>query len=962
MASACVIALLSAGMTAPAAQAEQARQTAFAIAAQPLDEALIEFARVSGAQVLYSPDLVRGRSANAVDGILPPADALRRILEGSGVIIADHEQGSFTLRAAPAPASTPVRTQPPQPAPPRRSTVPEPDQATMDTVVVIGERLILERSLDLKRNAEYLSEVVTSDGIAALPDDTPAEALRRMPGLFSLDDQGEGRYAGIRGIDPELMNITFNGQPIGAPEGGGSGGNSGRAVRMDSIPSDLIGTIEVVKAVTPDMDHNAIGGGINITTASPFLRKGTFHSGNAQVGYNDASGNTLWSGSATLGTKLGSDERWGLLMSGSFSQRTIGSHRMSTDGWQNVNGAFLPSTRDLFDYNVDRRRWGVTMALEHRPNDNHSIRLNANFNSHRDDEERQKTAYNFARNTLSEQTEDGGRFAGGQITREFRWYLQEDTIYAASLTGEHKLDDRSTLDWSAGYSSAEKATPRRVDWEFRTTGNRFPNTYDTSGRLIVVTPNNIEAYLDPDNYPFRRVRRRTDTEREEIFSGRLNFRQDIELAGHPSYWKTGASYLRRDKLQDRENENYLPAQAFTLGDFDFAGPDIDGYFDGRYIYGPRLNIQNLERFLNDRPEYFVYNDENSILDSTGGDYDGREEITSAYGLLSINMGKLNVLGGVRIEHTQGKYSANETFFEAGSFTGDIRTISGGESYTDFFPSLHLRWEPAEDLLLRASWTNTIGRQPFMDLRPVRSFNVFQNEESGGLVGSVSEGNPNLKPYRSTNYDLSLEYYPASGGIMSAALFHKKIENAVFQRSFEDLNVDFEGFFFEQLNFSRPENADAGSITGLELNYQRFFDFLPAPFDGLGASVNYTYADSSLEVFSRPGETLNYIRQPNHIGNVAAMYEKGPLSARIAVSYTGDFLTSIGRNDDLDRYRARRAPLDARISYQMNSRLNFFVNARNLNNASESAFSGQRDRLTAEEIYSWTGWAGVKWRL
>jgi TonB-dependent receptor len=941
---------------APAVFAAQEERTAFSIPAQPLDEALIAFARATGAQVLYAPEIARGLQSSPVSGILSPEQALEQLLAGTSVSVASHSGGVFTLRP-----EAPSRTRREEALPPHAPESLE-GREPIETITVVGERRLLQRSLQRKREAEYLMDIVTTDDIASLPDGNPAEALRRVPGVFALEDQGEGRYAGIRGIDPELMNITFNGQPLGAPEGGGSGGGSGRAVRMDSIPADLIGSIEVVKAVTPDMDHNAIGGGINITTASPFQREGTYARGSLETGYNDASGNALWAGSATYGTKFGADERWGLLVTGSYSQRTIGSQRMSSDSWQETNGFFVPSTQNLFDYLVDRRRWGVNASLGHQPSDAHSIRLNASYNRHRDDEDRQLTEYNFARGTLSDQTETSGAFTGGRITREYRWYLQEDTIATVSMEGDHALSAASSLDWAVGYSLAEKSTPRRVDWEFRTGGNAFPNTYDTSMPLYRITPDDLTAYLDPDSYPFRRLRRRTDEEREDIYSARLNFQRDLSLGGRQGYWRAGASYLRRDKMQDRQNDNYLPAQPFTLGDFDFAGPDIPGFFGGRYIYGPTLNIANLERFFTDRSEFFAFDDEASILNSTGGDYEGGEEISAAYGMLSMAVGDLNVLAGVRVEHTQAEYAANETFFENGDFSGQIRTVRGRESYTDIFPGAHLRWTPARTFVARASWTNTIGRQPFMDLAPIRSFSVFQDETTGALIGSVSEGNPNLEPFRSTNYDLSLEYYPTGGGTVSVAFFHKDIENAVFRRSLEQTDVEFEGFRFEQLTFSRPENADAGSITGVEFNAQRFFDFLPEPLDGFGASLNYTFAESSLEVFSRPGETLPYIRQPRHIGNAALIYEKYGLSARVAVSYTGEFLRGVGADREVDPFRARRVPVDARVSYDLTPRVSVFVNARNINDVPDSNFSGRSNRRTAQEIYSWTGWAGVKWSL
>lgn len=831
----------------------------------------------------------------------------------------------------------------------------------MDSVVVVGERIIQSRSLQQKRAAENIVEVATSDGIQALPDGNPAEALRRLPGVFAHDDQGEGRYASIRGIDPELMNVTFNGQAIGSPEGGGSGGSAGRAVRMDSIPAELVSRIEVVKAVTPDMNHNAIGGAINISTASAFDREGTFHSGRVAVGRNDSSGGDAWSGSGTYGTKFGADDSFGLLLSGSYEQREIASQRMSSDAWTPVDDLLLPSELSMFDYLVDRRRWGAALALEHRPDVNHAIKFNASYNRHSDDEDRRLTRFNFRRGTASEQTDLTGRYSQGRVTREYRWYLQEDTIATASLEGEHYFGV-NLFDWSVGYSLAEKDTPRRVDWEFRSGGGAFPNSYDLSPPLYSVVADDMDAYMDPGNYPFRRLRRRTDIESDKVWSAQANLRRDIEIGDYGAYWKTGVSALLRDKSQDRYNQNYLPEMDFTLGDFDLAGPDIDGYFDGRYAFGPTLNLQNLEGFFRSHPEYFADNVENSILNSTTGDYKGGEDVYAAYGMLSVSMGDLNVLGGVRMEHTRASYSGTEVFYEDGNFDGQPRPMHESTSYTNFFPGLHLRWDATDKLLVRGSWTNTIGRQPFGSLSPARTFEVYQDEDDGRLTGSISEGNPELDPYEASNFDLSFEYYPSAGGILSATLFHKEIDNAIYTRRLEEESIDFDGYAFDRLTFSRPENAEAGRIQGIEFNAQRFFDFLPAPFDGFGASVNYTYADSTLRVDTRPGEELPYLKQPRHIGNVALMYEKHGWAARVAMAYAGDYLRSVSGRPETDSYRYRRRPIDARISYQATPRLNVFLNVRNINDAADINYSGHPDRRTAHETYDWSAWLGVSWQL
>ena len=134
----------------------------------------------------------------------------------------------------------------------------------LEEIVVTGTRVSQLLALQRKRSAESILDAVSADTVGKLPDFNAAEAVQRLPGLSVELDQGEGRYPIIRGIDSNLNNVTIDGNLVGAPEG------SGRRVALDVVPSDLISVIEVVKAITPDLDGNAVGGNINIVDAQRF--------------------------------------------------------------------------------------------------------------------------------------------------------------------------------------------------------------------------------------------------------------------------------------------------------------------------------------------------------------------------------------------------------------------------------------------------------------------------------------------------------------------------------------------------------------------------------------------------------------------------------------------------------------------------------------------------------------------
>jgi len=93
-----------------------------------------------------------------------------------------------------------------------------------------------------------------------LPDITAAGALQRISGVTMqrTSNSGEAQYAIIRGMDKRYNYTLVNGIKIPSPD------NKNRYVPMDIFPSELLARIEVIKALTPDMEGDAIGGAMNL--------------------------------------------------------------------------------------------------------------------------------------------------------------------------------------------------------------------------------------------------------------------------------------------------------------------------------------------------------------------------------------------------------------------------------------------------------------------------------------------------------------------------------------------------------------------------------------------------------------------------------------------------------------------------------------------------------------------------
>jgi len=233
-------------------------------------------------------------------------------------------------------------------------------------------------------------------------------------------------------------------------------------------------------------------------------------------------------------------------------------------------------------------------------------------------------------------------------------------------------------------------------------------------------------------------------------------------------------------------------------------------------------------------------------------------------------------------------------------------------------------------------------------------------EDGTFTGSLSSGNSTLEPYASMNLDLSIEYYLGSG-LVSVAPFYKRIDDPIYDRSVIELNTIYNDRRYDRLSVMQPENAPRGHIGGVELNYQDTFSALPSPFDGLGTNLNYTITDSGVTVFGRD-EELPFFKQSNHIGNVAALYEKYGIAAQVSLAFHSANLGTVGTSPDTDNYGDRYTPIDAKVSFPVMRALRGLVEVRNLNNESRRRFAGSRQRRVHHEIYSRDVYAGIDWRF
>jgi TonB-dependent receptor len=823
----------------------------------------------------------------------------------------------------------------------------------LEAVVVEGYRAGRARAFQQKRNAINIADIVSSDAIGNLPDRNVSEAAGRLPGVsLVLDfDGGEGRYVSIRGVEPNLNQVTLDGATLAAP----GGVRLGRAVPLDTLHASQISQIEVIKSATPDMDANALGGTLNIKTASPFDHKERFLAGS--VGFNH-SGTTEKSGLAsdvTFSDIFGPKRHWGLSLGASYDKRFYANHRLQS-AWdlRTIGGTemWLPNRLELNSDTGIFERYGGNFGLEYRPEADARFYLRLNQSRQYHPFDQFETNVNVdnspARVTLASPT--SGTFAAAGVRTERRELNDRVDQHLLAITGGFsKVVGEFTIEPMATFSTAQEKTVLARRRDFRSnTGTTGAVTFDIGAfdfRRWAVDP----AVDTPDKYPLRRTGDNYGTTDEDTLTAKIDVRRKADaLFGRPGNLKAGFKYLQRDRVVDLTAVRLLPGATWnqTLAQLGTRAP-IPVY-RGRYTTGFRVNGQAATDYIKANPSATTFDAVTSAANSIEDDFDLDEYIYAAYAMGRVEIDKLTLLGGVRWEKTDATIRAVEARTVSGTLAGEFPT-SGTRSYHEIFPNLQAAYRISDRFVLRAAITRTLGRPAYEDARPLSRFNytplgaaalnsAFPN------TGTLNIGNPNLGPFLGSNYDLTLEWYGKGSGIVSAALFRKDVRDPIYSFVETRQNVVHSGVALERLDVSGVRNADSGRISGVEINLYQPFSFLPSPFDGLGIDANVTRITSTVKVPVRPGEDFPFFLQPGKIANVTLFYERARVSVRIAWSYVDEQLISLGSNATLDFYRHPRDQYDAQLSYRITPHYSVVASARNLGREPEQVSYGWTNRL------------------
>lgn len=836
----------------------------------------------------------------------------------------------------------------------------------LEEIVVKGQRYAQQRAIEYKNEAANVVDALAADDIGRLPDRNIGDALSRLPGVSTDQFEGEARFVNIRGLDSSLNNMTIDGATITTDD---NRGRDGRRAALDGISTSGIAIVEVAKTLTPDMDGTGIGGAINLITPSAFDRPDGAYGVSFDTSYSELSDNDAfdWYNVELFGSKVfGANDEFGAFVSVDRLERDV-LVRDFIEAIKRPGPNELPDEISFDRLPTKRERTNLAANLQWRIGATGELYLRGRY-SENDRDITARATQEFQVRGDPTGTADGGVLAPMRLTLENEERVQRNETLFLQLGGKMSPNENVDVEASVSWSEAQA---RRPLWsKIRARSGTFPGFVGLDARATMrpVDPSFID---DPANFELNRVRLDGNDNDEEVLVPQVDLTWRTAFGGNPTTVKAGLKTSYREKFVDGSSDRFGPNQSLTLADVpngSLPGPGSAGYpYGDDFLFDERSvpvtpNWPALFSFFEANPDLFDFQEGSSLANGVEDDYESEEDIVAGYLMAQMEMGPAFWTGGIRIEQTDFDTSAFR-FSELADGTLQIDPVSGSTSYTDYLLNLQVRYSLRENLLMRAAFTQSIGRPSFDQAAPIQEFEVVEVDQDldGNPIfqAGLSTGNPDLDRFESDNFDLTLEYYPSDTGLFAASLFWKEVANPIFNRRERIDNTTFAGVALESLFVRTVENADSGRIRGIELTAQDQLSFLPAPLSNFGFAANYTMVDSESDVIDRP-DKLPFFGQADTIANFSVFYQQGGFEGRLAWRYRDETLASLGGDTSQDIYRDSYEQMDLKFGYRFDNGLYVFADIWNLTDEVPKFIRGETAQLFAlEETGRWYT-VGLQW--
>lgn len=857
----------------------------------------------------------------------------------------------------------------------------------MEAFTVAGEREGQALAVTQQRNAANVRNVISADAFGNIADQNLGNLLMRLPGVAEEVLEGEIASVAVRGIAGDMNAVTVDGTR-------GAAGNTGtfnRGFAIDRIPADFVERIEVTKALTPDMDGDSIGGAINLRTKSPLDRRGRFLSYMGGLSWNLDRDTFKPIGSVTYSDTFTPRQAVGVLVTASYN-RTHKPRDSVYQNWQSTADTANPAYFYFSNLGEDflrHERVGLGTRVDFQLGASHRVFVNAMYSDYNDVLDRR----HYVMTPTAAQFRPGWTWTTAEtvnqvinLSQNYRARGQEGLNLV--LGGEQRLAG-GLLDYGANLSRSTGTEHRiiptvavsGVGFRFDRTDPWYPTFTQTSGPNV----------WDRANHRLTSLAFQDFEDSDVIRGAHLNWKQRLPTS-IPANLKAGLRWRGedRDRRQQRPTYTFLGPDgvagvnpATRLDDDSvvaFADPAYRyGAAHGRYVPVPSLDYGLLARHLRENPRQW----EEGVL-ATARDalqYNGRvtEDVYATYLMSDLRISRLDVTGGVRLEETRltgrgvrQEISPAEKARRA-AWVGVVtpeelrrRTIAEWSNlreedgqYRNILPSLHFKYGLTPNLQARASYSTGLGRPNFSNL--LRTTTV--NNDTMRIVAA----NPDLRPQRTKNYDLSLEYYFEPAGYASVGLFRKDIRDFIYGSSGTLVgggpNNGFDGDY-EGYQVTTDTNGGSARVQGIELAYNQRFTWLPGAWNGLALSLNYTRLRSRGN-YTATGGTQSGAELAGFMPetfNGSLSYAHRAWEAQVKYTYRAQNLRDYNANPLLRVYYYSKKSVDLNLKYKWHPRLTLFADVINVfDDPIANAFIYVKQRVRYNQVFATAIKAGVTGR-
>ncbi|MDZ7374597.1 MAG: TonB-dependent receptor [candidate division KSB1 bacterium] len=935
--------------------------------------------------------LIEGTIRDARTGeVLPGANVL---IKGTSIGAASDVHGRYVIMRVPPgsyvlrvtyigyrPAEVPVQVLPDQRV--VQDVALEYVGVTGPEVVVTAQAEGQMAAINQQLSSRAIVNVVSSARIQELPDANAAESVARLPGVAVLRSGGEGTKIVIRGLSPKHNEVLVDGVRMASTD------FDDRSVDLSMITPYALEGIEVVKAVTPDLDADHIGGSVNfrLREAPPGFRYDIV----SQGGYNglkETYNDYLFVGSVSnrfYGDLLG------VFVQASVERRNRSSNEMGARYYLQgpVVGKKNPvyiGGLNLADIVRERSRAGGTFVIDYRLPSTKFVLKNF-VSTGKTKAENRGESYNLDDNTHS--------------------YTGTDTENKLTvMTNLYRVEQRlpfGLFDLTLSHAYSKNDAPKNVTFTF-TENAAFVNVDKRAHptKLYQYARNDYNKTYLAEIDEFRQNGKdrelaaasnfESDFRLSKLLSGKLRLGGKYQYKEREhDYWRAGGP-LNLGSGQATRNAilNAFPWMKETVptgaGNLPYTlfideGYDPGNFLHGDYRLGPTPDfklmrgVMDVVRTINELETYHP----SDYLCKTY-DYSGNERLAAGYTMAILNVGTfVQVIPGVRYEYNKTRYTAPQG---NSSYTGsdifyrhkDTTTVRTNEFW---LPMFHLRVRPLSWLDLRAAYTHTLSRPDFRWYVP--RYNI--------TTTSVEWNNYRLKPSLSKNIDLYLSVHGAYPGLFSVGVFQKRIKDFIFPTGnrviLNPREYNLPSAVKNKIISTYINSPYEAKVKGIEVDWQTNFWYLPGPLKGLVFNINYTriksearyprtiikgeyiffpvfeYRQTNIDTFY----TDRLLDQPDNVLNLSLGYDFRGFSARLSMLYQSNIFHGTNFWPELRLITDDYLRWDLSIKQDLPVKgLQLFCNVNNLASALDRDLNSGSKFPAAEQHYGMTVDVGLRFQ-